>query len=77
MLCHLADYNCLSDMIQLFVFAFFFFASTLIVFLFSCPHFILKILEGMDQTQEGISHGLSWMCSSYWMAMAQAMAYSM
>jgi hypothetical protein len=39
MLCHLADYNCLSDMIQLFVFSFFFFASTLVVFSVFLPSF--------------------------------------
>lgn len=52
-LLHLVESNCLSDMIQVLIFSFFF-ASTLIAFLFSCLHFILKILKGMDQTQEGI-----------------------
>lgn len=63
-------------MIDAYSFFYFLFKQISQVIEFPFPSFIFffVLFLGMDQTQEGISYGLSWMYLSYWMAMDQAMA---
>lgn len=41
---------------------------------FFCFAISVEMVKGMDQIQEGISLGPSWICSSYSTAMSQPMA---